>query len=48
MELLIVILSENNLRLFDDGDQRDETTMLQDILTNHFQGRYELKDLPEF
>ncbi len=27
MELLIVILSENNLRLFDDGDQRDETTM---------------------
>lgn len=48
MELLIVILSENNLRLFDDGDKRDETTMLQDILTSHFQGRYELKDLPEF
>ncbi|KAF0425839.1 hypothetical protein GBO86_03575 [Pediococcus acidilactici] len=48
MELLIMILSENNLRLFDDNDQRDELAMLQDILTSHFQGRYELKNLPEF
>lgn len=48
MELLLIILSENNLRLFDDNDHRDETTMLQDILTNHFQERYELDNLPGF
>ena len=48
MELLIMILSENNLRLFDDNDQRDELAMLQDILTSRFKGRCELKTLSEF
>ena len=48
MELLTLIISENNLRLYNDADQRDETAMLQDIITNHFAGRYEVIDsLPE-
>ncbi|MDV2620748.1 hypothetical protein FFY61_03550 [Pediococcus acidilactici] len=48
MELLSLIISENNLRLYNDADQRDETAMLQDIIANHFAGRYEVIDsLPE-
>ncbi|KAF0336630.1 hypothetical protein [Pediococcus acidilactici] len=48
MELLSLIISENNLRLYNDADQRDETAMLQDIIANLFAGRYEVIDsLPE-
>ncbi|KAF0336631.1 hypothetical protein GBO93_03830 [Pediococcus acidilactici] len=48
MELLTLIISENNLRLYNDADQRDETTMLQDVIANCFTGRYEVIDsLPE-
>ena len=48
MELLSLIISENNLRLYNDADQRDETTMLQDVIANCFTGRYEVIDsLPE-
>ncbi|MBS9399000.1 hypothetical protein [Pediococcus acidilactici] len=46
MEFLTVVLTENNLRLFDEADSRDEKTMLQDILNKHFYQRYKLIDLP--
>jgi hypothetical protein len=46
MEFLTVVLTENNLRLFDEADSRDEETMLQDILNKHFYQRYKLIDLP--
>lgn len=48
MELLTLIITENNLRLYNDADQRDETAMLQDVIANYFTGRYEATDsLPE-
>ncbi|KAF0370615.1 hypothetical protein JIO05_08410 [Pediococcus acidilactici] len=48
MELLTLIISENNLRLYNDADQLDKTTMLQDVIANYFTGRYEATDsLPE-
>ncbi len=46
MEFLIVVLTENNLRLFDEANSRDEETMLQDILNKQFYQRYKLIDLP--
>lgn len=48
MELLALVITENNLRLYNDADQRSETEMLQDVITNCFAGRYEVTDsLPE-
>lgn len=48
MELLALIISENNLRLYRDADQRGEAELLQDVIANCFTGRYEVTDsLPE-
>ncbi|KAF0364419.1 hypothetical protein GBP13_04445 [Pediococcus acidilactici] len=46
MEFLIVVLTENNLRLFDEANSRDEETMLQDILNKQFYQRYKLINFP--
>ena len=48
MELLLMILSENNMRLFDKNDQQSEEELLQEVLIKNFNNRYELVDLPEF
>lgn len=48
MEFLITVISENNLRLFDDSNQRNEKMMLQDILTTYFKERYELRKILDF
>ncbi|AOW74515.1 conserved hypothetical protein [Pediococcus acidilactici NGRI 0510Q] len=48
MELLLMILSENNMRLFDKNEQQSEEELLQEILIKNFNNRYELVDLPEF
>lgn len=44
MELLALVITENNLRLYNDVDQRSETEMLQDVITTCFAGRYEVSD----
>ncbi|WP_426422791.1 hypothetical protein [Pediococcus acidilactici] len=46
MELLTTILSENNKRLLNSEDYRNEDDLLQEILINRFIDRYDLVDLP--
>ncbi len=48
LEFLIMVLSENNLRLFNDNVQHDDVTMLQNLLTTKFEDRYKLIDIPNF
>lgn len=43
-----MILSENNMRLFDKNEQQSEVELLQEVLIKNFNNRYELVDLPEF
>ncbi|MBO7942631.1 hypothetical protein JTP77_043025, partial [Streptomyces sp. S9] len=48
IEFLVMVLSENNLRLFNDNVQHDDVTMLQNLLTTKFEDRYKLIDIPNF
>ncbi|MDB8859149.1 hypothetical protein [Pediococcus acidilactici] len=45
LELLTVVLSENNKRLLNRDDYRNEEEMLQDIILNKFANRYEIAEV---
>lgn len=45
IEFLVMVLSEDNLRQFGVGDQRDDETMLYNVINTYFSGRYDLIEL---